>query len=774
MRRIYRILTERKVGGNGLFNTMKFKLSFKKKMVLATIAISLVVGVIATTAVFITTQRAITALAIKYMDSVVTQQESAIEDMFANAAMLARTVAAQKAVLAYMHKKDPALQDAELIENFKNIDVNGWYQSIYIMDRTGKTLTSTDPSFIGQNYSFREYFKSAIEGKEAIDAAIGATTGKFGYFFASPIKNDEGEPIGVVAVKLKDSTVDAVLHPSILGKEGAVMLVDEYGIVIQSGKSELLFKSLGQLTPEMQETIAATGRFRNRRIGTLQYEELQNEIKTLQNTKAYTTYDTAKQTNMVVAMTRIKGSPFFIVMETPVQDFAATAKQAVLIISLILIMGAIMTPMLLLVMFARFSRPLTLLKDSALKIALGDFKQRVFVKTGDEFEELGNAFNAMIDKLNDVYINLEAKVWERTADFEKFRLAVEATSDPVVITDIDGRIVYTNKAMEGLTGYARNEMLGSRPSLWGRQMSSVFYEQMWNTIKRDKKEFHGELTNRRKGGDRYTAEIHISPLLMEKNRLYGFVGVERDITKQKELERSRVEFVSIASHQLRTPLSVINWYIEMLLQGDVGNMNEEQRKYLEQVSAASRRMINLVNALLSVSRVDLETFSVLPEPLVLANVANDVLTELQPQIDKKKLTIIKEYEPAMPQIDADPMLLRVVFQNILSNAVHYTPQGGTITAAIRRKDDETALIEVTDNGIGIPEDQQVKMFQKFFRADNAREMEPDGNGLGLYVAKAIIDYAGGNIRFSSKEDKGSTFFIELPLTGMQKRERVAQ
>lgn len=741
-------------------------------MILTILSIAVIFGTIATIVTFVMTRQVISLLAVKYLDSIVVQQEATIEDMFENSMTLARNVATQKPVIAYMEQEDPMLQDAELIEQFNNIDINRQYQSIYIMDRTGKTLTSTDASFIGQNYGFREYFKKAIMGEAAIDAAIGATTGKFGYFFAYPIRIDGKEPVGVAVVKLKDLTVDTALQPKILSEGGAAMLVDEYGVVIQSNKPELLFKSMGPLSPEVQKAIMETGRFRDRKIGALQYEELQQEIRTLQNSKAFSTYDTAKEQDMAVAMARIKKTPFFIVIEEPVQSFAAAVERSTGIISAVSIVGAILAALIALIVITRLLKPLSRLKDWALKVAKGDFKQTISVKTGDEFEELGSAFNAMVEKLNDVYVNLESKIWERTADFEKFRLAVEAVSDPVIITDLDGRIIYANKASENITGYARNEMIGNRPSLWGRQMPTAFYEQMWNTIKYEKKVFHGEMTNKRKGGDLYAAEVHIAPLLMEKERLYGFVGVERDITKQKEVDRARTEFVSIASHQLRTPLAVINWYLEMVLQEDIGSLNKEQRKYLGQVQAASHRMVNLVNALLNVSRMDLGIFSVTPEPIKLENIANEVLTELQQQIDEKGITITKEYESGLPAIDADPVLLRVVFQNILSNAVRYGIQGGSVTITVKKQDEKNALLSVADTGIGIPQQQQQKVFQKFFRADNAREKEPDGSGLGLYVTKAIIDYAEGKIWFSSEEGVGSTFFVTLPLAGMQRRERV--
>ena len=257
---------------------------------------------------------------------------------------------------------------------------------------------------------------------------------------------------------------------------------------------------------------------------------------------------------------------------------------------------------------------------------------------------------------------------------------------------------------------------------------------------------------------------------MNKEQLYGFVAIERDITTHKEIDRAKTEFVSIASHQLRTPLAVINWYIEMLTSEEVGKINASQRKYLDQIYLASKRMVDLVNSLLSVSRIDLKTYYVEPEPLDFRLISDSVLEELGKGIETKHLHIIKEYDREMPLIDADPSLLRVIFQNLISNAVKYTPEKGSIKITIGRFEDTDALISVSDTGYGIPLGQQKQIFQKFFRADNAREKEPDGNGLGLYIVKSIVEHTDGTVWFESEEGKGATFYVRLPLSGMQKKE----
>lgn len=247
-------------------------------------------------------------------------------------------------------------------------------------------------------------------------------------------------------------------------------------------------------------------------------------------------------------------------------------------------------------------------------------------------------------------------------------------------------------------------------------------------------------------------------------------GTYQDITKEQEVDQAKTEFVSLASHQLRTPLSAINWYSEMLLSGDSGKLNQQQQELMQQVADSNRRMIDLVGSLLNVSRIDLGTFAVDPVPTDFKAVAESVLGELQAPIATKNLKVTTWYAPELPLIPADPKLLRMVFQNLLSNAVKYTPEKGEIRLAVGPEPSgKEVRITVADTGFGIPLNAQEKIFTKLYRADNAREKDADGNGLGLYIVKSIVEQSQGKIWFESQENKGTTFFVHLPLSGMRKK-----
>ena len=182
-------------------------------------------------------------------------------------------------------------------------------------------------------------------------------------------------------------------------------------------------------------------------------------------------------------------------------------------------------------------------------------------------------------------------------------------------------------------------------------------------------------------------------------------------------------------------------------------------------------MVELVNALLNVSRIELGTFAVQPEPTDVVELARDVINELKSKILEKKFHIEETYAENLPKMMIDPKLTRIVFQNLLTNAVKYTPEEGKISISIAMSADETMFtISVSDTGYGIPKGDQSRIFTKLFRASNIREKETDGTGLGLYIIKSIVEHSGGTVTFESEEGKGTTFTLTLPVSGMQPQE----
>lgn len=338
-----------------------------------------------------------------------------------------------------------------------------------------------------------------------------------------------------------------------------------------------------------------------------------------------------------------------------------------------------------------------------------------------------------------------------------FLQATKQTSNHVILTNHDGRILFANQAATDMTGYTFEEMQGQTPRLWGGLMPGSTYEQTWSSLKKGvavKK----AMINRRRDGTLYTVIATITPILHKGI----YIATEENITSLREVDKAKTEFVSIASHQLRTPLSIIKWYVEMLTSGDAGRLTSDQDKYLQEINKGNELMIELVNSLLDTSRLELGTFVVNREPTDIVQTVKDVITEQRLRIDEKKQKLSFSAGKDIPTIKIDQKLLRMVAQNLLSNAIKYTPEGGEIKVNFSMKSSKDILITISDNGYGIPASQHDKIFSKFFRADNVRLKSTEGTGLGLYIAKLVIDNYGGKIWFESEENKGTTFYVSIP------------
>lgn len=227
-------------------------------------------------------------------------------------------------------------------------------------------------------------------------------------------------------------------------------------------------------------------------------------------------------------------------------------------------------------------------------------------------------------------------------------------------------------------------------------------------------------------------------------------------------ERLKTDFITLSSHQLRTPLSAIKWFIEILLTQRNGKLNKKQVEYLLEIQRSNERAIALVGDLLQVSRIS-------EGKLHLDLIQADLATLIEEVVDSSRLLMTNKnttfhleiINGPLPKILMDKTKIRRAAQNILMNAIKYTPKGGHVNV-ILKKNSRDVVCSITDNGIGIPADQQNKVFERFYRATNASRMDPEGTGLGLYITKSLIEAHKGKIWFESEEGKGTTVYFSLP------------
>ncbi len=244
-------------------------------------------------------------------------------------------------------------------------------------------------------------------------------------------------------------------------------------------------------------------------------------------------------------------------------------------------------------------------------------------------------------------------------------------------------------------------------------------------------------------------------LLFEENQLV-LKKLQETNAKLRALDETKDDFISMASHQLRTPLTSVKGYISMVLEEDAGKINEQQKNMLGQAFFSSQRMVYLIADLLNVSRLKTGKFIIDPTKVNLAAVVEQELSQLKETATSRQLTLTYEKPQNFPEVMLDETKTRQVIMNFIDNAIYYTPTGGHIT--VKLIDDPTAVeLRVEDDGIGVPKAEQHHLFTKFYRAGNARKARPDGTGLGLFMAKKVIAAQGGSIIFESQEGKGSTF-----------------
>ena len=405
-----------------------------------------------------------------------------------------------------------------------------------------------------------------------------------------------------------------------------------------------------------------------------------------------------------------------------------------------------------------------------------DRKMRVKLKV--QMREIDNAKIAASNVLQDLEIE-KSKV---EIDMAKDEAILESLGEGLIAVDTDRKVILVNKVAINMLG------LEKRENIMGKVITELRLEdEAGHLVPLAKRPTTIALTTNaiskvvyffvRKNKTRFPMAITATPIVFN-GKTIGLIEIIRDVSKENEIDKAKSEFVSLASHQLRTPLTAISWYTEMILGGKVGDILPKQKKYLEEIYHSNKRMISLVNTLLNVSRIETGTFTIEPKPINIITLAQSVLDEQKHKIEEKQIKIIRKLDKTIPIFSADSNLLRMVLQNLLANAVKYTGDGGTVMIEITLSNVENILIKISDTGYGIPYNQQDKIFTKFFRADNVTEKDTDGTGLGLYIVKSIIEKDGGKIWFDSpsvdkaiesdSKNPGTTFYVEFPKDGMTK------
>lgn len=340
----------------------------------------------------------------------------------------------------------------------------------------------------------------------------------------------------------------------------------------------------------------------------------------------------------------------------------------------------------------------------------------------------------------------------------------DSTSDGIMLAGPDGQVLSANRRA--------GELLGLAPSrVGGRQLDHMLARLGDGLVDgaRVRSEFLALLEDPDRGGQgdvEITAPVRrilhwvSQPTKDAAGATIGLTLTFQDVTEEREVSRMKSDFVSFVTHQLRTPLAGIKWLLELVAQGS--EIPDETRSFIQDSRDSAERLIRLVNELLDISRLESGKLTIVPRETDLGALTRSVLSELSPLIQTKRHQLELSASDAVPPVLVDPQLLRQVVLNLVSNAVKYTPEGGAIAIRMTREDSRV-IWTIRDSGIGIPKEAQRRLFEKFYRADNAVTMETEGTGLGLYLVRLIVERFGGRVWCESEEGKGTSFLFTLPL-----------
>jgi PAS domain S-box-containing protein len=350
-------------------------------------------------------------------------------------------------------------------------------------------------------------------------------------------------------------------------------------------------------------------------------------------------------------------------------------------------------------------------------------------------------------------------------DTARLEALFASIGEGVIATDEAGTITRINQTALSLLGLRENEALhkhflnviisvrdnGEPISAFERPIVRAF--QTGKTVS-------GRTLYQQKDGTLIPVYLTVSPIIF-RERPIGAIEVFRDLTDEIESDKLKSDFISIASHQLRTPLSAINMYSMMLRDGMAGDLTTEQLGYINTVLASVERMNGLIDTLLNITRIEAGGIKPKLQPVRLDSLTREMFVEFIPAAQAKELVLDTAVPDGMDPVRTDGMLVKEVCSNLLNNAIKYTPEGGSIRFELTESPSEVHWA-VVDTGYGIPENEQKNIFLKFFRAGNIADKDVSGTGLGLYLIKNIAESLGGDLWFESSENVGSTFHFSLP------------
>lgn len=407
-----------------------------------------------------------------------------------------------------------------------------------------------------------------------------------------------------------------------------------------------------------------------------------------------------------------------------------------------------------------FLKPLADLVKSTQSFAGGNLNGRIDLRSGDEFEEVGNSFNLMADKLSKQLQKLENDRDIAIAERNKIDEILSSVIDGIIALDFNKNVILLNKSAQEITGYTSAE-IQSRPidqfvqlflgndEIMSKTYCQGSFNQSARLVGKDGKQTKVNIMTAQVSG---TVQTNASCIL-----------ILHDLSREEELEQMKLDFVSMASHELKTPLTSIIGYLSVFLDENRTKIPSESLELLDKTFTATQQLQTLITNLLNVNKIEKEQLSVSPEPIEYLPILSKAVDDLRSQATQKNIVVgLMPPNDILPKVMADPIRLSEVVVNLLANAINYTNPGGKVEIVIKTSPTEMET-SIFDTGIGIPKEAIPHLFNKFFRVSNKLQQSSKGTGLGLYITKSIIEKLHGKIWVESEVGKGSRFSFTLPI-----------
>jgi len=402
--------------------------------------------------------------------------------------------------------------------------------------------------------------------------------------------------------------------------------------------------------------------------------------------------------------------------------------------------------------------PAQKLTQSVRKIGQGHLNQKIDVSTDDEIGELAAEFNKMTERLRAYE---EMNIHQLISEKKKSETIVESIADPIIVTNNEGLVVLMNRAAAVVLDVEADALNGKslvgilKDERWAKRLSSELIDQP-ESLQRE-----ALLTLERKGRKLYLRPRQ-TKILDGNQQVEGTVTLLQDVTRFKDLDEMKTEFLATVSHEFRTPLTSINMTVDILSKEVVGTVNAKQRELLAAAKDDCERLGKLVKELLDLSKLEARQQEMKMEPVDVKDLLEESLRSLQLPIKERKVSLDIVIDPDVSTVNGNRQQLTWVITNLASNALRFTAEGGAVGITVKKQNDQLR-VAVTDTGPGIPQEAQNTIFDKFVQIKEPAETTPGSVGLGLAIAREVVEAHEGRIWVESIQGKGSTFYFTVPI-----------